>query len=111
MPGRPAEPPAAAETFGALLTRLRLARGRSQLRLAEMLCAASGGPTITPPEISRWERGERIPGPPWLAWLALVLHVPPDDLERAAAGSRRARAPATRRTTGGTTDAPHPAAR
>ncbi|GAA3451114.1 helix-turn-helix domain-containing protein [Dactylosporangium matsuzakiense] len=77
------------ETFGALLTRLRLDRGHSQLRLAEALCAAAGQPTITRHEVSRWERGERVPGPPWLAWIALVLQVPLDDLERAAAVSRR----------------------
>ncbi|MGI5237147.1 helix-turn-helix transcriptional regulator [Dactylosporangium sp. CA-139066] len=94
MPGGPEEDPAATETFGALLTRLRLARGRSQLRLAEMLCAAADVPTITRHEVSRWERGERIPGPPWLAWLSLVLQVPLDALERAAAVSRRHRAPA-----------------
>ncbi|MEV6926962.1 helix-turn-helix transcriptional regulator, partial [Dactylosporangium sp. NPDC051485] len=93
MPGQPGGRQPATESFGALLTRLRLARGRSQLRLAEMLCAAAGVPTITRHEVSRWERGDRIPGPPWLAWLALVLQVSPTDLERAAARSRRLRTP------------------
>src|SRR4051812_18121818 len=94
MPVRPDPVPGDDETFGALLTRLRLARGRSQLRLAEMLCAAADVPTITRHEVSRWERGERVPGPPWLAWLAFVLQAPLDDLERAAARSRRGPLPA-----------------
>ncbi|WP_432977334.1 hypothetical protein [Dactylosporangium sp. CA-233914] len=94
MPARSGPGPAGDETFGALLTRLRLARGRSQLRLAEMLCAAAGVPTITRHEVSRWERGERVPGAPWLAWIAFTLDVPLDDLERAAARSRHLRAPA-----------------
>ncbi|GAA4253938.1 hypothetical protein GCM10022255_056670 [Dactylosporangium darangshiense] len=93
MPGRADGDPADTETFGALLTRLRLARGWSQLRLAEMLCAAAGVPTITRHEVSRWERGERTPGPPWLAWLAFVLQAPLDELEPAAANSRRRRVP------------------
>ncbi|WP_426506543.1 hypothetical protein ACPPVO_51310 [Dactylosporangium sp. McL0621] len=94
MPVRPDPVPGDDETFGALLTRLRLARGRSQLRLAEMLCAAADVPTITRHEVSRWERGERVPGPPWLAWLAFVLQTPLDDLERAAARTRRGPIPA-----------------
>src|SRR4051812_10994434 len=81
QPGRP-------ESIGALLARVRLASGRSQLRLAELLCAASGIPTVTRHEISRWEREERIPSGHWLRWLAAVLDVPLTDLERAAALAR-----------------------
>ncbi|MFI5914945.1 hypothetical protein [Dactylosporangium sp. NPDC051541] len=94
------------ETFGALLTRLRLARGRSQLRLAEMLCAAAGQATITRHEVSRWERGERVPGPPWRAWIAFVLQVPLDDLERAAGRTRHDRLPGPR-VAGPSAGAPH----
>lgn len=82
----------AAETLGALLTRVRQAQGRTQLRVAEMLCAASGVPTVTRHEVSRWEREQRLPGGAWLRWLAVVLEVPLDELERAAAASRRWRA-------------------
>ena len=49
------------ESLGPVLTRVRLARGWSQLRVAELLCAASGTPTVTRHELSRWEREERIP--------------------------------------------------
>jgi hypothetical protein len=66
-------------------------QGKSQLRVAELLCAASGLATITRHEISRWEREERIPGGMWLRWLAVVLDTPLDDLERAAAVARERR--------------------
>jgi transcriptional regulator with XRE-family HTH domain len=80
-----------AETIGALLARLRLEQGISQLRLAERLCAASGQATVTRHEVSRWEREERIPTAYWLGWLAAVLELPAAELERAAAAARRAR--------------------
>jgi transcriptional regulator with XRE-family HTH domain/tetratricopeptide (TPR) repeat protein len=73
------------ESIGALIARVRLASGRSQLRIAELLCAAAGVPTVTRHEISRWEREERIPSSYWLRWLAVVLETPLDELERAAA--------------------------
>ncbi|MFF5227176.1 hypothetical protein [Dactylosporangium sp. NPDC000521] len=88
------DPPAhPGDSLGVLLTRLRQAQGKSQVRLAGLLCAASGLPTLTRHEISRWEREERIPSRVWLCWLALVLDTPLDDLERAAANTRRRREP------------------
>jgi transcriptional regulator with XRE-family HTH domain len=89
--------PAPAESIGALLCRLRLARGYTQLRLAELLCAASGVPTVTRHEVSRWEREERVPGGFWLGWLAAVLDVPLDDLEIAVGATAIERAPAPAR--------------
>jgi transcriptional regulator with XRE-family HTH domain len=80
------------ETLGALVARVRMEQGISQLRLAERLCAASAQPTVTRHEISRWEREERIPTRHWLGWLAAVLELPLVELERAAAQARRARA-------------------
>ncbi|GAB3859139.1 helix-turn-helix domain-containing protein [Dactylosporangium cerinum] len=86
------DPPAGpGESLGVLLTRLRQAQGKSQVRLAGLLCAASGLPTLTRHEISRWEREERVPSQVWLGWLALVLDTPVHDLERAAARTRRRR--------------------
>jgi hypothetical protein len=82
------DPEAGSESIGAMLTRVRLADGRSQLRVAELLCAASGVSTVTRHEISRWEREERIPSVHWLRWLAAVLDVPLDELEHAAAVAR-----------------------
>jgi transcriptional regulator with XRE-family HTH domain len=82
----------AGESLGALLTQIRISQGRSQLRVAELLCAASGLPTVSRHEISRWEREQRVPSAHWLRWLAVVLEVPLDELERAAAVTRAARA-------------------
>jgi transcriptional regulator with XRE-family HTH domain len=81
----------APETIGVLLARARIDRGVSQLRLAERLCAAAGVATLTRHEISRWERGERLPSGFWLGWLALVLELPLGQLEAAVAAARRRR--------------------
>jgi transcriptional regulator with XRE-family HTH domain len=83
-------------TIGPLLARLRQARGYSQLNLAQLLCAATGHPTITRHEISRWERQERIPSRYWLTPLAEVLGVPVDVLQTAAAAARRSDPPEPR---------------
>lgn len=64
------------QPFGAELARLRRRRGLSQQRLADLLCAAAGVSTVSRHEISRWERGQRIPGQPWLGWLSRVLETP-----------------------------------
>jgi transcriptional regulator with XRE-family HTH domain len=64
------------ETIGPLLTRLRRERGWSQPRVAELLNSASGNPTVTKTEVSRWEREKRLPTRFWLGWLAVVFAVP-----------------------------------
>ncbi|MEU9510878.1 transcriptional regulator [Micromonospora sp. NPDC048170] len=76
------------QLLGPLLVQLRLARGWSQLRVATELCAASGVPTLSRHEVSRWERQLRVPGDFWLGWLAVVLAVPVDLLATAAARTR-----------------------
>ncbi|GAB4053109.1 transcriptional regulator [Catellatospora paridis] len=63
--------------LGRLIADTRRRRGYSQTRLAALLCAAAGVTTVTRHEVSRWERGDRLPGAQWLAWLALVLDLPP----------------------------------
>jgi transcriptional regulator with XRE-family HTH domain len=87
----PGESPAGPESIGALLTRLRLARGWSQLRVAQRLCAAAGLATVSRHEVSRWEREDRVPGEFWLGWLAVVLEAPVDQLEAAVAATRGGR--------------------
>ncbi|MEV0426781.1 helix-turn-helix transcriptional regulator [Micromonospora sp. NPDC050495] len=82
-------PPPDPRPFGPVLAELRSARGWSQQRVAAALCAASGVPTLTRHEISRWERQRRLPGDFWLGWLAVVLGVPGELLAGAAARSRR----------------------
>ncbi|GIF95298.1 helix-turn-helix domain-containing protein [Catellatospora citrea] len=70
--------------LGRLIADTRRRRGYSQARLAALLCAAAGVTTVTRHEVSRWERGDRLPGAQWLAWLALVLDLPPAWLAAAA---------------------------
>lgn len=70
--------------LGGLIAETRRRRGYSQTRLAALLCAAAGVTTVTRHEVSRWERGDRLPGAQWLAWLALVLDLPPALLTTAA---------------------------
>ncbi|MEH0953564.1 helix-turn-helix domain-containing protein, partial [Micromonospora sp. CPCC 205554] len=82
-------PPPGPRLLGPLLAELRAARGWSQQRMAAELCAASGVPTLTRNEVSRWERQLRLPGDFWSAWLAAVLGVPGELLAEAAARSRR----------------------
>jgi transcriptional regulator with XRE-family HTH domain len=79
------------ESLGELLARVRQASGRTQLRVAEALCASAGWPTVTRHEVARWERGTRIPAGYWLAHLAVVLGVDVLELEQAAARSRQTR--------------------
>jgi len=92
MPGsEPAPATGGAEPIGVVLARLRTGRGMSQLRLAELLCAASGQATVTRHEVSRWERAERVPSAYWLRWLAAVLEVPVGQLAEAARVARAGR--------------------
>ncbi|WP_144121500.1 helix-turn-helix domain-containing protein [Catellatospora sichuanensis] len=70
--------------LGRLIAETRRRRGYSQTRLAALLCAAAEVTTVTRHEVSRWERGDRLPGAQWLAWLALVLDLPPAWLAAAA---------------------------
>lgn len=72
------------ENLPALLRRLRTGRGWSQARLADALCAASGRPTVTRHDVSRWERGKRVPRA-WLPYLAEVFDIPRERLELATA--------------------------
>jgi hypothetical protein len=79
-----------------MLVRLRLGQGKSQLRVAELLCAASGTRTVTRHEVSRWEREQRVPSGYWLRWLAVVLDAPLDELEQAVSVTRAMRTTAGR---------------
>jgi transcriptional regulator with XRE-family HTH domain len=80
-----------AEPLGPLLARRRKALCKSQSRLADLLCGASGVPTVTRHEVSRWEREVRMPRPFWLHWLSVVLGLSLDELERAAAAGQQRR--------------------
>lgn len=73
--------------FGAHLARLREDAGLSQRKLADRMCRLSGTSSVTRNEVSRWERGERLPDT-WLPAIADAVGAPLDDLERAAAYAR-----------------------
>ncbi|MFC3998873.1 helix-turn-helix transcriptional regulator [Nocardiopsis sediminis] len=72
------------EPLPGMLRRLRASRGWSQARLARALCESAGRPTVTRHDVSRWERGKRVPRD-WLPSLADVLGVAVETLERATA--------------------------
>lgn len=74
-------------SFGVHIARLRRAAGKSQRQLAAELCALSGIQSVTRNEVSRWERGGRIPEA-WLPFLARALRAPLAELERVAAYAR-----------------------
>ncbi|WP_149183634.1 helix-turn-helix domain-containing protein [Streptomyces sp. TRM49041] len=74
-------------SFGVHLVRLRRAANKSQPQLAADLCALSGVQSVTRNEVSRWERGGRVPDS-WLPFLARALDSDLVELERAAAYAR-----------------------
>jgi transcriptional regulator with XRE-family HTH domain len=74
-----------------LIAHLRTQHGLTQYELADQLVGASGNASVTREEVSRWERGKRIPGPYWRHWLSEVLGYPGEKWERAALAARRSR--------------------
>nr|WP_232376314.1 helix-turn-helix transcriptional regulator [Amycolatopsis aidingensis] len=87
-----AHPPAeATEPISELVLQHRRKHGLTQCTLADRLSTVSGNYSVTREEVSRWERGKRIPGPYWRSWLSLALELPRTDLEKAAAAQRHSR--------------------
>ena|SRR5882724_13199178 len=82
------EPP---DSISELIRSARHKHKLSQRELAEALAEASGRDTVTRCDISRWERGKRIPTGHWLHWLSQVLQVPLPSLRYAATIARRYR--------------------
>ncbi|WP_020666364.1 helix-turn-helix transcriptional regulator [Amycolatopsis nigrescens] len=79
------------ELISELVARSRRRRGLTQDALANLLAEASGNQSVTREEVSRWERGKRIPGPYWRDWLCRSLELPQDRLEHAAVAARLCR--------------------
>lgn len=77
--------------FGQLIAARRRQLGLSQHDLAELLCEVTGRPTLTRHEISRYERGVRLPGRWVLAAMASSLDLTIAVL-RQAVGRQRERA-------------------
>ncbi|HVW40202.1 MAG TPA: hypothetical protein VHC18_02515 [Amycolatopsis sp.] len=67
----------------------RRQRQLSQYSLARELATLSGRPTITRDLVARWERGHQIPRQGTRQWLSVILQVPKDRLDVAAAAARR----------------------
>lgn len=72
-----------------LIRSARRQRRLSQYTLARELATVSGRPTVTRDLVARWERGHQIPRLGSRQWLSVVLHVPQDQLDAAAAAARR----------------------
>jgi len=72
-----------------LIRDFRTRRGMTQAALADRLARVSGNTSATRDQVTRWERGGRVPSPYWRHWLAVTLEVSDSDLDLAA---RRARA-------------------
>jgi transcriptional regulator with XRE-family HTH domain len=75
----------------ALIPQARREQGLTQREFADLLCEISQNDSVTREEVSRWERGKRIPGPYWRAWISAVLDVPHADVDRAAVVERESR--------------------
>ncbi|HEX7308920.1 helix-turn-helix transcriptional regulator [Lentzea sp.] len=75
----------------ALIPLARRKHGLTQRDLADLLCEISQNDSVTREEVSRWERGKRIPGPYWRAWISAALHVPHAEVDRAAVVERQCR--------------------
>lgn len=71
---------------GRLLAHYRMRAGWTQEELADRLCRAK--PTLTRNDVSRWERGVRLPGRYWLSHISRLLDLP-EHVETAIASVAR----------------------
>lgn len=77
--------------IGRLIRSVRRERGLTQYDLADALASVSGNGSLGRDEVSRWERGKRVPGPYWQRWLSKVLEVAPERLRSSARLARELR--------------------
>ncbi|HVW42309.1 MAG TPA: helix-turn-helix transcriptional regulator [Amycolatopsis sp.] len=77
--------------IGWLIRSTRRERGLTQYDLAEALVEVSGNDSLGRDEVSRWERGKRVPGPYWQRWISSVLGIAPDRLRASARLARELR--------------------
>src|SRR5438034_3965049 len=83
---RPADEP-----ISVVIRRVRRCHGMTQAALADRLADLSGNPSVSRDQVTRWERGGRVPSPYWRGWLAVALDVPSGQLDRAARCARAVR--------------------
>jgi transcriptional regulator with XRE-family HTH domain len=79
------------EPISTLIKRVRRCQGMTQAALADRLADVSGNVSVTRDQVTRWERGGRVPSPYWRHWLAIALDVPSGQLDRAAKRARAVR--------------------
>lgn len=80
-----------AEVIGGFIAEFRRANRLSQGDFADRLNAASGSVRLTRSEVSRWERGARVPVKFWAEWIAAVTGTPFDRVQAACASARALR--------------------
>jgi transcriptional regulator with XRE-family HTH domain len=78
----------AIEPISITIRRVRAVLGLTQTDLARRLSDAARDSVVSRHEVSRWERGQRVPGRYWRHWLAVVLGVPGEVLAAAAKAER-----------------------
>jgi putative transcriptional regulator len=83
---RPADEP-----ISVVIRRVRRCHGMTQAALADRLADLSGNPSVSRDQVTRWERGGRVPSPYWRHWLAIALDVPYVQLADAARMARAVR--------------------
>ena len=83
--------PVLEEPISDLIRRTRTGRGMTQAALARQLANVSGNAAVTRDQVTRWERGGRVPSPYWRRWLSIALDVPSGQLDRAARCARAVR--------------------
>ncbi len=83
--------PVVEEPISDLIRRARTRRGMTQAALARQLASVSGNAAITRDQVTRWERGGRVPSPYWRHWLGIALELPSGQLDRAARCARAVR--------------------
>jgi transcriptional regulator with XRE-family HTH domain len=83
--------PAETMPIGRLICFTRRGQGLTQYQLADELVAVSGNDSLKRDQVSRWERGKRVPGPYWQGWLSAVLDIPAERLRAAARRSKELR--------------------
>ncbi len=81
------------EPVGQVIRSERRKQGLSQYTLADRLGAMAGNTAVTRHEVARWERGKRIPGPYWRAWLSTVLGISLTVMDMAARCARNVARP------------------
>lgn len=77
------------QPIGHIIRSARQKLSLSQYDLADKLAAISGKPTMGRDRVARWERGRQVPRREWRQWLSVVLDVPMEWLDEAAAIARR----------------------